>query len=177
VSGHFFILEAPITSINSTALTKIIITASGQLLQSSAIETLDLLQLPSGTNTSHIMPTFTNNLVSVGKFCGVGCTVTFIKAKVTLQDTTDNLILGGTREPTRARMWWFNLIQREDSNSVNNTFEATTQRPTHIPMEDEGQPWEAINVPPMALRAPARMIIPMNKDELTRPAAEAPSKA
>jgi hypothetical protein len=55
--------------------------------------------LPKDTETGHIMPTFTNNLVSIGKFCDAGCTVTFTATKVTVHAIKETLILKGPQEP------------------------------------------------------------------------------
>jgi hypothetical protein len=54
--------------------------------------------LPKDTETGHIMPTFTN-LVSIGKFCDAGCTVTFTATKVTVHAIKETLILKGPQEP------------------------------------------------------------------------------
>ena len=104
-SGHFFMPEATVTNIDITALTKVIGTALGELLTSTASATMNLPVLPKGTETGHIMPTFTNNLVSIGKFCDAGCTVTFTTAKVTVHDIEETLILEGPREQAGAKMW------------------------------------------------------------------------
>ena len=130
---------------------------------------MDLPGLPKGTETGHIMPTFTNNLVSIRKFCDAGCTVTFTAAKVTVHDIKETLILEGQREQAGAKMWRFNLTRQEASDSANHTVQAT-QQPTRIPMDQDDQTWEHDHVPCTTTLA----IIPRNMEEPTRPAPMAP---
>ena len=68
-SGHYFLPSARVTNIDANAPAKIIGTALGKLEQLAATATLDLPHLPMGTADRHIMSTFTNNLISMGKFC------------------------------------------------------------------------------------------------------------
>ena len=143
---HFFMPEATVTNIDITAPTKVIGTASGELLKSTVSATMNLPGLPKGTETGHIMPTFTNNLVSIGIFCDAGCTVTFTAAKVKVHDFKETLILEGPQEQAGAKMWRFNLTRREASNSANYTVR-TAQHPTLIPMDEDEQTREQDHVP------------------------------
>ena len=59
--------------------------------------------LPSAAaRQGHIMPEFTNNLVSIGQLCNEGCTATFTKLSVKIGDALGRPILLGTREPLGA---------------------------------------------------------------------------
>jgi hypothetical protein len=55
------------------------------------------------------MPSFVNNLLSMGVFCDADCSVTFTKHTVTVTNKEGIVILTGFRETTGARMWRFNL--------------------------------------------------------------------
>ena len=55
------------------------------------------------------MPSFVNNLLSMGVFCDADCSVTFTKHTATVTNKAGIAILTGFRETTGARMWRFNL--------------------------------------------------------------------
>ncbi len=78
--------------------------ANGKLLHLSTTATIDLPNLPPGTNAGIIMPTFANNLLSMGVFCDAGCTVVFTKEEVTVTNSAGNKIMQGWREANGARM-------------------------------------------------------------------------
>ena len=78
-SWHFLVPIAPVTNINYNAPAKTVGTASSKLVQSTAMATLNLPNLSRGTMGRHIMPTFINSLISMGKFCNAECAVTFTK--------------------------------------------------------------------------------------------------
>ena len=102
---------APVTSINTGGLKTIIRTANGQAIASAATATLNNLALPPAARTGHIMPTFTNNLLSLGKLCDAGCYAHFNKHALHVYNSTHNLILRGDREQAGARLWRVNLTQ------------------------------------------------------------------
>ena len=55
------------------------------------------------------MPSFVNNLLSMGVFCNADCSVTFTKHTATVTNKAGTVILTGFRKTTDARMWRFNL--------------------------------------------------------------------
>ena len=143
---------APVTNINTRALAKSISTALGQLLQFSATATPNLPNLPMGKTDSHIMPTFTNNIISIGKFCDAGCTVTFTNTEVKMHNSTGGLVLHGPREPTCAKMWQFDLCPGKTQEHVSVANSAITlhpmQVPTLIPIDEDEYPHLPVRRPP-----------------------------
>ena len=103
-SGHYFMPSAPVSNIDHTAPTLSASTATGQLLHSTATATLNLPQLPPGSTTGHIMPTFTNNLISIGRLCDADCHVHFSKTRVDVRNKHNTSILQGTQERDGAKM-------------------------------------------------------------------------
>jgi hypothetical protein len=57
------------------------------------------------------MPTFTNNLLSLGKLCDADCHVLLNKHALHVYNNAGTLVLRGDREPTGARLWRVNLQQ------------------------------------------------------------------
>ena len=55
--------------------------------------------------TGHIIPGFTNNLISLGKLCDADCTAYIDKNKLEVHNKDGHKILHGTREPTGPRLW------------------------------------------------------------------------
>jgi hypothetical protein len=107
-SGHIFTLSAPVTNIDAKAAAKIVGTASGKLEQLAAIAKLDLPNLPMDIADGHIMPTFTNILISMGKMCNAECTVAFTITGMMVHDKTGTLILHRPRELVGAKIWQIN---------------------------------------------------------------------
>ena len=56
------------------------------------------------------MPSFINNLISIGQFCDAGCKVVFTNTNVSVVDTAGTVVLQGFREISGARMWRFNIF-------------------------------------------------------------------
>ena len=67
------------------------------------------------------MPTFANNLLSMGVFCDAGCTVVFTREEVTVTNSAGIKIMQGWRESHGARMWRFNLTTATASNATQLT--------------------------------------------------------
>jgi hypothetical protein len=57
----------------------------------------------------HIIPGFTNNLLSLGKLCDAGCTAFMNRHRLLVHDSSGKQILTGTREPTSAWLWRVNI--------------------------------------------------------------------
>lgn len=129
-TGHYFRRKAPVTNINHNALPTTVSIANGDLVHSSATASLTLPHLPPGTDTGLIMPTFANNLLSMGVFCDAGCYVVFTKVDVLIYDSTHKLIMRGLRETHGARMWRFSLT---NAIAANSTHSLSPNIPTIIP--------------------------------------------
>jgi hypothetical protein len=67
------------------------------------------------------MPTFANNLLSMGVFCDAGCTVVFTREEVTVTNSAGIKIMQGWRESHGARMWRFNLTTATASSATHLT--------------------------------------------------------
>ena len=100
---------APLTNINKSAPSTTVRTATGQHTTSSATAHLTLPDLPATARQGHIMPGFTNNLVSIGRLCDADCSAYVNKTSVTIYDKANTPILHGYRETTGAKLWRFNL--------------------------------------------------------------------
>ena len=93
--------SAPLLNLNRLAPQITIRTATGEAKTSIASAQLALPTLPTmEARTGHIVPDFTNNLISLGKLCDAGCTAFMDRHHITINDSLGNHILTGTREPT-----------------------------------------------------------------------------
>ncbi len=108
-SHHYCHTNAPVPNRDYNAPTTVVGIVDGNYCKSIATATLDLPDLPPGTASCHIMPSFVNNLLSMGVFCDADCSVTFTKHNARVTNNAGTVILTGFREPTGAKMWWFNL--------------------------------------------------------------------
>ena len=108
-TGHYFMPTAPVADINHTAPSTTVRTATGQHTSSSATAHLTLPCLPTAARLGHVMPGFTNNLISIGKLCDADCSAYFNKTAVTIFNCDGLPILHGYRETTGARLWRFNI--------------------------------------------------------------------
>ena len=104
-SQHYLHDRAPTTNFNANGTPASVNIANGQTIQSAGQAKLLLPNLPPGTDDCHIMTSFTNNLLSMGKFCDAGFTVTFTASNVKVIDKAGATILQGHREQAGAKMW------------------------------------------------------------------------
>ncbi len=65
--------------------------------------------------SGHIMPGFTNNLLSLGKLCDADCTATIDKHKLEVHDKYGQKVMHGDRELTGARLWRVNIAPHPTS--------------------------------------------------------------
>jgi hypothetical protein len=93
------------------------------------------------------MPTFANNLLSMGVFCDAGCTVVFTREAVTVSNSAGSKIMQGWRETNGARMWRFNLTSATAAS-------ATQRAPTVLPNiilddddDDDSDDYNSISTP------------------------------
>jgi hypothetical protein len=108
-SHHYCHGKAPTTTFTSNAPPTMVNIANGKRIQSTGQAKLLLPDLPPGTEDCHIMSTFSNNLLSMGRFCDAGCTVIFTGTNVKVINKTGPVILQGFCEQVGARMWRFNI--------------------------------------------------------------------
>jgi len=95
--------------------------ANGDLIHSSTTASLNLPNLPPGTDAGLVMSTFANSLLSIGVFCDAGCTVTFTKDHALIYNSAGILIIRATRETDGPRMWRLDLIKPHAANASTST--------------------------------------------------------
>ena len=61
--------------------------------------------IPANARMGHIIPGFTNNLLSLGKLWDADCTAYIDKDKLEVRDKHGNKIVQGDRKHTGARLW------------------------------------------------------------------------
>ena len=94
--------------------------------------------LPTTTaRTGYIIPTFQNNLLSLGKLCDADCTAHLDKHRLLVRDKVGNPILTGHREQTGARLWRVN-ISPPPPPAVNTDHVHDLRPPTTV--QDNCQP-------------------------------------
>lgn len=138
-TGHYLPPQAPITNINHNAGPTTVSTANGDLIHSLTTASLNLPNLPPGTNVGLVMQTFANNLLSMGVFCDAGCTVTFTGNDIAIYNSAHKLIMRGFRETTGARMWRFSLINANAANAIH-ALVPTASLPTYQQLPSMSQP-------------------------------------
>ena len=82
--------------------------------------------LPAAACTGHIIPGFTNNLISLGKLCDNGCTATLDKHHLIVRDGAGHTILHGKRETAGARLWRVNLGASSNANTAGTPTRTAT---------------------------------------------------
>ena len=108
-SHHYCHGRALTTTFTSTASPTLVNITNGQRIQSIGQAKLLLPNLPLGTKDCHIMSSFTNNLLSMSRFCDAGFTVIFTGTDVKVISKTGTTILQGFCEQAGAKMWRFNI--------------------------------------------------------------------
>ena len=100
---------APLLNVDTTAPRTTIRTATGEAKTSSGAAALAIPAIPAHARTGHIIPGFTNNLLSLGKLCDADCTAYIDKTKLEVRNKQGLKILHGEREPQGARLWRVNI--------------------------------------------------------------------
>ena len=93
--------------------------------------TLMLPHLPQGTNTCHIMQSFSDNLLSMGQFCDADCTVVFTKTDAQVCNNMGTVILQEFCEPAGSCMWRFNLQPPQHTASSNQPLACNETQPAY----------------------------------------------
>jgi hypothetical protein len=87
------------------------------MIQSSHTCDLLLADLPPQERKAHILPVFVqNSLISVGKLCDNGCSVTFTQEQVAVSKN-GKCAMYGSRDP-RSRLWRVDLKNKFETNQV-----------------------------------------------------------
>ncbi len=142
-SHHYCHGLAPVHSCNYSAPPTTVSIANGAHISSIGTAKLPLPNLPPGTEDCHVIPTFVNNLMSIGKFCDAGCKVVFTSSGVSVLNKAVTAILQDFREVAGARMWRFNI---DPTSPATVALSATTPQMRHqssahlphlIPFDDD----------------------------------------
>ena len=130
-SDHYFTPTAPVINITTGSKPAILRTATGELKQSTASAHLAIQGIPTNAaRTVHIIPGFTNNLLSLGKLCDADCTAKLDKHNLTIYNKEGRQI-----EQQGARLWRVNIaptpanIIEPDEASINETATPAPTRP------------------------------------------------
>jgi hypothetical protein len=76
-----------------------------------------LTGLPPQARQAHILPGLVHNsLISVGKLCDNGCSITFTHYQVTVTKNKE-CVMRGSREP-KSRLWRVNLKQKFEKHEI-----------------------------------------------------------
>jgi hypothetical protein len=94
-TSHFLTTDAPATNIVPAAVPLIVHLPNGDKVQSTHTCTLDLPDLPAGTQAAHVLPGLASHLLLfVVTMCNAGCTVTFTKINCTISYCGCTIICG-----------------------------------------------------------------------------------
>ena len=105
-SDHYFTPGAPLLQVDTAAPTTTIRTATGEAKSSTATAVLAIPSIPTlAARTGHIIPGFTNNLISLGKLCDADCTATITKHAITVYSPGGSPILTAPWDTTGPRLW------------------------------------------------------------------------
>ena len=134
-SDHYFTPTAPVINVTTGNKPAILRTATGELKHSSASAHLVIQGIPTDTaRTVHIIPGFTNNLLSLGKLCDADCTAKLDKTNLTIYNKDGHQILQGKREQHGARLWRVDIaptlanVIEPDDNRTNDILPIPTQQ-------------------------------------------------
>ena len=109
-SSHYFMPSAPIINVNRSAPPISIRTTTKQCQHFFVTAAINLPTLPANKfHLSHIMPTFTNNLLSIGTLCDADCTAIFTRFWVTIHDRDGITILQSPQEEQGSQLCRINL--------------------------------------------------------------------
>jgi hypothetical protein len=90
---------------------------NGTRIKSSHTCDLLLVYFPPQTREAHILPVLVHNsLISVGKLCDIGCSVTFTQEQVTVSKNR-KCVMYGSLDP-RSSLWRVDLKQRFETKQV-----------------------------------------------------------
>jgi hypothetical protein len=125
-TGHFLLVNAPCLSKVKSQNPLTVPLPNGATMESSHTATLDIPELNKAVSIVHVSPGMANHsLLSVGKLCNEGYTVTFRNASVTICNSQVLQILKGARDLDTG-LWRINLRkehQQPQPALANNVYE------------------------------------------------------
>ena len=119
---HTYIAPSTLHGHPNTKATLITVgTASGQMVKSTAIDTLPIPQSAADFPTiGCIVPSFTDTLIGVRPICDADCKVLFTKKDIVVISPEGKTILTGWREEKLPKLWRFSLKPNEQEK-INTT--------------------------------------------------------
>jgi hypothetical protein len=116
-TSNFLSATAPCSDKQSVHLPLNVNMPNGTMIQSSHTCKLLLTDLPPQERQAHILPGLGHNsLISVGKLCDNGCSVTFTQEQVTVS-RNGKCVMYGSRDP-KSRLWQVDLKKRFETQQV-----------------------------------------------------------
>jgi hypothetical protein len=110
-TGHFLLVSAPCLNKVKSQTPLTVRLPNGSTMESSHTAELDIPELNAAASKAHVFPGMVNHsLLSVGKLCDEGYTVTFKNASVTVCNSQKSQILSGPRDLDTG-LWRINLKQ------------------------------------------------------------------
>jgi hypothetical protein len=138
-TSHFLTTDAPATNIVIAAVPLIAHLLNGDKVQSTYTCTLNLPDLPAGTQAAHVIPGQASHwLLSIVTLCNAGCTVTFTKINCTIIYRGRTIICGN--KCTRMGLWMVPLM----NPGVQATSPSATI--THAPLRISSATTVAANI-------------------------------
>jgi hypothetical protein len=121
-TGHFLLVNAPCLNKVKSQNPLTVRLPNGATMDSSHTAALEIPELNKAASISHVFHGMENHsLLSVGKLCNEGYTVTFRNTSVTICDSQELQILKGARDLDTG-IWWINL-QKEHQAVAKNVYE------------------------------------------------------
>jgi hypothetical protein len=125
-TGHFLLVKAPCLNKVKSQNPLMVRPPNGATMDSSHIAALDIPELNKAASIAHVFPGMENHsLLSVGKLCNEGYTVTFKNASVTICDPQKFQIVSGSRDLDTG-LWRINLRKENQELQqpvANNVYE------------------------------------------------------
>jgi hypothetical protein len=125
-TGHFLLVNAPCLNKFKSKNTWTVRLPNGATMESTHTASLDIPELNKAASMEHIFPGMANHsLLSVGKLCNKGHSVTFRIDAVTIYNSQEVEILKGDRDLDTG-IWRINLRkehQKHPHEEANNVYE------------------------------------------------------
>jgi hypothetical protein len=120
-TGHFLLVNAPCLNKVKSQTPLTVRLSNGATMEYSHTAELNIPKLNAAASIAHVFPGMANHsLLSVGKLCNEGYTVTFRNASVTICDPKEFQILSGARDLDTG-LWRINL--RKDNQKLQQSVE------------------------------------------------------
>jgi hypothetical protein len=124
--GHFLLVNAPCLNTIKSQNPLTVGLPNGATMESTHTSALHISELNKSPSIAHVFPVMQNHsLLSVGKLCNEGYTVTFRNESVTIRNSQELHILRGARDLDTG-LWQINLRkehQQPELSVANNVYE------------------------------------------------------